>query len=245
MLVSIIIPALNESKTILDVLSKCMALDLEKEIIVVDNNSTDGTYHLVREFIRDKRFSGTVHLLREPMKGKGAALKKGFEQSKGEIIVFQDADFEYEPASITTLVDQLRSHEVVFGCRVGRLYRVSTAAFIVNKLLVAMFNRDFRVTPEDILTGQRGFRRSVLDRIGIASRGFDVETELTIKTLSMGYRWTEVNVPYSPRDRKSGKKIGFFAFLLILSRYLVLSMKTMPLAPSHGTHRNECKQQNN
>jgi glycosyltransferase involved in cell wall biosynthesis len=235
-LVSIIIPTFNEGRTIFDVLSKCLALKLEKEIIVVDNNSTDGTRSLVREFIADKQFNGTVHLLHEPVKGKGAALKRGFGHSQGEFIVFQDADCEYEPSSIPALVDQLRVYDVVFGCREGRLYGISAAAFIANKTLMAMINRRFGVLLGDIFTGQRGFRRGVLNHMGIVSTGFDVETELTIKTLRRGYRWCEINVPYSPRNRASGKTIGIRAFIQILYRYFSLTMAKPCYAVSPATY---------
>ena len=225
MLASIIIPALDEAHTIVDVLDRCLRLPFEKEIIVVDNNSRDDTCQMVRDFILDNACESTISLIRQSKRGKGAALQKGVESAHGDAIVFQDADCEYDPANIAALVGQLGSYDVVFGSRLGRLYAISPSAFIANKILLTLVNRRFSVSLSDIFTGQRAFRRDVLDRIGISSTGFDVETELTIKTLSMGYRWTEVDVSYSPRDRKAGKKIGAFSFLAILCRYLLLAMK--------------------
>jgi len=244
MLVSIIIPALNEADTILDVISGCLMLSLRKEIIVVDNNSTDGTYRLVENFVAEGKAGNVVHLLRESARGKGAARRKGLKRAKGDAIVFQDADCEYNPASITALVENLNEYDAVFGCRVGRPYDISTAAFIANKLIIFLLNRRFHALLSDVLTGQRAFRRSALNHIGPASTGFDVETELTIKTLTMGYKWRQIDVPYSPRDRKNGKKIGLLSFISILYRCLVLSRRKTHLIPTHGSRQNDFKHQN-
>jgi glycosyltransferase involved in cell wall biosynthesis len=234
MRVSIIIPALNEGKTILDVLHRCLALPLDKEILVVDNNSSDDTRLLVERLIADNALAGKVFLLTEQVKGKGRAYRKGIESARGELIVFQDADSEYAPESIPEMVELLRDNSVVFGRRVGSLYQIAVSAFIANKALLTLVNRRFNVSLADIFTGQRAFRRDALRDLDIQSNGFDVETEITMKTLAMGYKWVEMDVPYSPRDREAGKKIGVRSFISILVRYFLLGRGALQSSAVRG-----------
>lgn len=241
MLVSIIIPALNEGRTILDVLHRCLALPLDKEILVVDNNSSDDTRLLVERLIADNGLAGKVVLLTEQVRGKGRAYRKGIEAARGDVIVFQDADSEYDPDSIPGMVELLRDNSVVFGRRMGSLYQIEISAFIANKVLLTLVNRRFNVRLSDIFTGQRAFRRDALCDLDIQSNGFDVETEITMKTLTMGYKWIEMDVTYSPRDRKAGKKIGMLSFMSILVRYFLLGRRVVQSSAVRG---NELKRQN-
>ena len=218
-LTSIIIPMFNESSWILRTLMLCSDLQIKKEIIVVDNNSSDGSYPLVKAFIEKRKLYNEVILLCEEKKGKANAVRKGLSAAKGDYIVFHDADLEYDPKFIPRLVYELRDCDVVIGCRNCRPYSISISAFIANKVLLRMIQKKSSVHICDIFSAQRGFKRSVIAGLPFTSKSFEMETELTIRALGEGYKLKEIDVTYSPRSRDEGKKIGFKDFILILWKY--------------------------
>lgn len=218
--VSIIIPAYNESRTITTVLAKCLDLPLSHEIIVVDNGSTDGTPEMIQQFIAIHQCQNRIRLLVQHKRGKGNALRHGIANAVGQFILFQDADLEYDPQQIPRLVAALRSSLVVTGCRTGRLYSIGVGPFLANKVILALLNRYFRTTLSDILSGQRGYRREVLLSLDLRSEGFQIETEMSIESLFNHVPIEELPVPYEPRDRSNGKKIGSFDFIAILALFL-------------------------
>lgn len=222
-LTSIIIPMFNESSWILRTLTLCCDLQIKKEIIVVDNNSSDGSHSLVEDFIKQRNLQREVILLSEEKKGKANAVRKGLSVAKGEYIVFHDADLEYDPRFIPQLVNELRDSDVVIGCRNCRPYSISIPAFIANKFLLKMLQRKYSVNICDIFTAQRGFKRSVIVGLPITSEHFEMETELTIRILEEEYKFKEIDVSYSPRSRDDGKKIGLRDFVLILWKYYTVS----------------------
>lgn len=222
-LTSIIIPMFNESSWILRTLTLCCDLQIKKEIIVVDNNSSDDSYSLVEDFIEKRKLHNEVILLCEEKKGKANAVRKGLSVAKGEYVVFHDADLEYDPRFIPQLVNELRDCDVVIGCRNCRPYSISIPAFIANKVLLKMIQNKYSVHISDIFTAQRGFKRSIISRIPIMSERFEMETELTIRTLEKGFKFKEKDVSYIPRSRDEGKKIGFRDFFLILWKYYTVS----------------------
>lgn len=218
-LTSIIIPMFNESSWILRTLTLCCALQIKKEIIVIDNNSSDGSHFLVEDFIKQRNLHREVILLSEKKKGKANAVKKGLSVAKGAYIIFHDADLEYDPKFIPRLVYELRDCDVVIGCRNCRPYSISISAFIANKVLLKMIQRKYSVNISDIFTAQRGFKRSAVLRFPITSERFEMETELTIRALEEGFQFKEIDVSYSPRSRDEGKKIGVRDFVLIFWKY--------------------------
>jgi len=218
-LTSIIIPMFNESSWILRTLMLCCDLQIKKEIIVVDNNSSDGSYSMVKDFIARRNLHKEIILLSEQKKGKANAVRKGLSVAKGDYIVFHDADIEYDPRFIPRLVHELQNCDVVTGCRNCRPYSISVTAFIANKVLLKMIQKKYSVNISDIFTAQRGFKRSVISSIPFTSERFEMEIELTIRTLEEGFKFKEIDVSYLPRSRDEGKKIGIRDFVLILWKY--------------------------
>lgn len=223
MLASIIIPVYNESDYIIGTLKRCLDLDMDKELIVVDNDSTDDSFSLVRRFIEEQGPGCPVTLLTAGKKGKGNAVRAGLKSARGSVVIFQDADSEYDPAFIPKMVEALRECDAVHGVRVCRPYEIGVGPFLANKLLLRLVNRKDGKRLLDIFTGQRGYRREVLESIDITSEGFELETELAVRVLDRGYRIKEIDVRYRPRSRKQGKKIGILDLVSICSKYFLLS----------------------
>ncbi|MEM7828456.1 MAG: glycosyltransferase family 2 protein [Candidatus Aenigmatarchaeota archaeon] len=213
-------PAFNEEQTIGVVLKRCLSLNIEKEIIAVDNGSTDATSDIVLNFA--DRHKEIIYLF-ESFKGKGNAIRRGLKYARGNYIVFQDADAEYSPEVIPSIVELLKDYDIVYGVRVGRLYCVGIFPYIANRIILRLINARFGSSLPDIFTGQRGYRRSVLDNMKWSSGGFNIETELTMLALKEGYSFYNLDVPYNPRTKEDGKKIGFVDFLSILSTFTKIS----------------------
>jgi glycosyltransferase involved in cell wall biosynthesis len=193
-----------------------MALPMEKEIIVVDNNSTDGSYGLVEEYIRHRGIGGQVVLIRALKQGKGNAIKAGLLCSHGDVIALHDADLEYDPAHLPSMVSLLGKFDAVHGCRLCRPYSIGVLPFLANKLILLMMRKRYRVDLNDIFTGQRVYTRSAIMGMPLSSCGFELETELTIRGLTNGLAIKEVDVSYKPRSRAEGKKIGLLDFISIV-----------------------------
>jgi len=225
-LVSIIIPCLNEKETILKAIEEVKRLPFKKEIVVVDNGSQDGTLTLLKEF---SMLNPDLKVLCEPRKGKGNALKKGIENSSGDYVVFQDADLEYSPKSIQKIVTLLEDYEAVVTRRICYPYSIKLLPFIANKFILFLFRKKYGKVPNDVFTGQRGFRRSTLLRIPICSEGFEVETELTAKMLALNVKFAECDTLYKPRSKKI---IGFKDFIKILHTFFRIALSRKPLDSS-------------
>lgn len=219
-LTSIIIPVYNESEYILTTLRICCELPINKEIIVVDNNSTDNSYALVRSFIDHGMGQNfTVRLKRAQKQGKANAMKVGFAIAQGDYIVFQDADLEYDPMYIVGITEALRHYDIIHGCRVCRPYDIGFFPYLANRLILHMMTKRYRVRLSDVFTGQRGYKRDVIRGMKIISSGFEIETELTARAILSGLHIKEIDIPYKPRSRQEGKKIGFLDFLAIVYMY--------------------------
>lgn len=218
-LTSVIIPVYNEADYILTTVKKCCQLPIPIEIIVVDNNSTDDSYDLVQSFIENRGAECTIKLERAPQQGKANAMKAGFSIAQGDYIVFQDADLEYDPQYLVDIVRALGSHDVVHGCRICRPYDLGLFPYLANKLLLHMVNRRYKASLSDIFTGQRGYRRQVLNGTNLISTGFEIETELTVRALLDRLSLKEIDIPYHPRTKREGKKIGFTDFISIAFTY--------------------------
>ena len=213
--VSIIIPAYNEEKTILEVIKevKSVKLDIEKEVIVVDDFSRDRTKELLKK-IRDSSIKVFYH---QQNMGKGAAIRTGLKHATGTIVSIQDADLEYDPQNLAKLVKPILEGkaDVVYGSRFlgrkmtlfGKNRTVLPSHWIGNKGLTFLTNILYFDSITDMETGCKVFRKKVLDGITLKSRRFDFEPEMTAKILKKGYKIKELPIDFNPRTFEEGKKI--------------------------------------
>ena len=209
-MVSVIIPAFNEEQTIEQVLAALRALPLEKQIIVVNDGSTDGTYTVLEE-LRATHELTVVHC--QENRGKGFAIRSGLPHVKGEVVVIQDADMELDPADIPELVKPLEKEnvQVVYGSRFlnGR-GNASLQNFIANRILATYTNLLYGCRITDESTGYKAFSTELITRLELTCEGFEFCPEVTAKILRAGYRIHEVPVSYVPRTKKQGKKLRFW-----------------------------------
>ncbi len=207
MRLSIVIPALNEERTIRQVLDAVLATNYDKEIIVVDDGSTDGTPQILEEF----RAQHGVIVVRHPHRqGKGAALRDGFAQARGDVVVIQDADGEYHPDDYVHVLRPIQKGwaDAVYGCRFDGAHRVFLMSHRLGNWLVNLVaNVLFDTMLTDLETGMKVFRREVLSQFQLRSNDFRIEVELTAKLFKRHYRVYEVPISYSGRTYAEGKKL--------------------------------------
>lgn len=206
---SVVVPVFNERKTIEQVIERVASLAIEKQIIVVDDGSTDGTREILARYVGCPGLEIVLHACNQ---GKGAALKSGFERARGEVVIVQDADLEYDPQDILKVIMPILNGEsdVVYGSRYldachqdpSRLHRFG------NWLLTQLSNYMTSNQLTDMETCYKAVRRTVLDSITIEQRRFGFEPEITAKLARRGHRIVEVPVSYRSRSWKEGKKIG-------------------------------------
>jgi glycosyltransferase involved in cell wall biosynthesis len=225
MKVCIVIPVYNEVKTVAQIISRvssAQAIAPEKEVIIVDDCSTDGTRELLQELGRSqKNLKILYHKINQ---GKGAALRTGFESVTGDIVIIQDADLEYDPRDYPNLLQPIIDGraDVVYGSRfLGGPHRVLFFwHYLGNKILTLLSNALTNLNLTDMETCYKVFRRKVLDQIDLKSSRFGIEPEFTAKVAKKGFRIYEVPISYSGRDYSEGKKItwkdGFVAIFAIL-----------------------------
>lgn len=210
---SIVIPVYNERDRVAAVIEKVRRADslgLEKEIIVVDDGSTDGTREILAGY---EGASGIRILYQERNQGKGAALRRGFAAATGEIVLVQDADLEYDPVDYPALLRPILEGQadVVYGSRfLGGPHRVLFFwHFIGNKVLTTLSNMFTNLNLTDMETGYKVFRTEVLRRIRLRSQRFGFEPEVTAKVARLGCRIYETPISYYGRTYAEGKKIGW------------------------------------
>ena len=226
---SVVIPVYNERRTIEEVLRRVQAVAIEKEIVVVDDGSTDGT----REFLRE--LSGRVDgnesgagpaeigrglntaniriFFQEKNAGKGAALRRGFKEVRGRIVIIQDADLEVDPEDYHKLLEPIEGGkaDVVYGSRFlgGPRPEVQSWHALVNRLLTGVSNLFTRLDLTDVWTCYKCFRRELLHEIEIKEDRFGFEPEVTAKVARKHWRVCEVPISYHSRSYAEGKKIGW------------------------------------
>jgi glycosyltransferase involved in cell wall biosynthesis len=209
MKISVVIPVYNESSTITQLIARVKNVPLDKEIIVVDDCSTDGT----TEVLKNLSDSSVRLLFHEKNQGKGAALRTGFSQVRGDIVIIQDADLEYNPDEYPHLIAPIKDGlaDVVFGSRfAGGPHRVLLFwHYVGNKLLTTLSNMFTNINLTDMETCYKAFRATLLPQFTIESDRFGIEPEITAKFARLKCRIFEVPVSYSGRDYTEGKKIGW------------------------------------
>jgi glycosyltransferase involved in cell wall biosynthesis len=222
MRISFLIPAFNERATILNVLERIEALDRDRQLIVVDDGSTDGTYELLEEWQAGRE--GVV-LIRQANAGKGAAIRAAIPHIDGEIAVIQDADMEYDPADVPGLVEPIERGvaDVVYGSRLsgGRPQRAYLFWHLVgNRFLSLLTGALYNTTLSDMETGYKAFRSDVLRSLDLRQSDFSIEPEITAKVCKRGFRIYQLPISYYGRTYEEGKKItwrdGFKAIWVLL-----------------------------
>ena len=222
---SVIVPIFNERNTVVEVLRRMRAVELpdgiEREIIVVDDGSNDGT----RDVLRQLADSTVRIVLHDVNRGKGAALRTGFTHATGEYVLVQDADLEYDPEDWPKLLNPvLRGRaRVVYGSRfTGERRNMLLLHWIGNRFLSMTTNVLFNTTLSDMETCYKLIDRTLIDDMKLQSNRFDIEAEISAKILKRGVRIYEVPISYSGREFDEGKKITWrdgFAALTALVKY--------------------------
>ena len=223
MKLSVVIPCFNEEKTLKVIVERVLSFkDIEKEIIIVDDCSTDSSKLIISELSNSHSDIKGVYL--EKNSGKGSALKKGFELVSGDIVLIQDADLEYDPKDYSALIKPFKNTDadVVFGSRFmgGEYVRLHFFwHFIANKLLTFVTNIVTNLNMSDMETGYKLFKKSVIQSINIKEKSFGVEPEITVKLAKKKFIFYEVPISYQGRSYEEGKKItlkdAFLAFYCI------------------------------
>jgi len=228
MKVSFLIPAYNEAPTIAELIERVSALPIEKELIVVDDGSSDDTPTILEHAARGRR---DMTVIRQPNRGKGAAIQAAIPHITGEIAVIQDADLEYDPAEVPALIEPIEQGraDVVFGSRLtgGRPQRAYLFWHLVgNKFLSLTTGLLFNTTLTDMETGYKAFRSDVLRSLDLRENDFAIEPEITAKVCKQHLRVFEVPIAYYGRTYAEGKKITWrdgFKALWVLIRLRISS----------------------
>ncbi len=211
MQISVVIPVYNEVSTIREIVVRVQAVDLEKEIIIVDDGSTDGTREQLQEITLSQKNVRVVYHDRN--QGKGAALRTGFEGATGDIVIIQDADLEYDPREYPVLLEPILDGraDVVYGSRfLGGPHRVLFFwHYLGNKFLTLLSNAVTNLNLTDMETCYKVFKREVLAGMNLKSNRFGFEPEFTVKIAKKDCRIYEVPISYSGRTYAEGKKIGW------------------------------------
>ncbi len=242
MKLSIIMPVYNERTTLEEIVQRVRDVDLtvdkhgasrllngpitlEREIVIVDDGSTDGTREILNR-LRAENAPDLRIVFHENNGGKGAALRTGFQQATGDILVIQDADLEYDPRDYVKLLEPLLEGRspVIYGSRFmgGPRSAMSLSHTMGNKMLTIFTNVLFGTALSDMETCYKCFRRDVINDMPLRSRRFEIEPELTAKILKRGYTIFEVPISYNGRDFHAGKKLSWqdgFSAVRTLLRY--------------------------
>jgi glycosyltransferase involved in cell wall biosynthesis len=223
MKLSVVMPVYNERHTIGEILDRVQKVRIEKEIILVDDCSTDGT----REYLQNSKSDNINIFFHDDNQGKGAALQTGFKHVQGDIVVIQDADLEYDPEEYYLLINPILDGraDVVYGSRFltgGERRVLFFWHFLGNKALTFLSNMVTDLNLSDMETCYKMFKVDILKKISLEQKRFGFEPEFTVKIAKLGVKIYEVGISYHGRDYAEGKKIGWkdgIAVLWCLFKY--------------------------
>ncbi len=220
---SVVMPVYNERETLTEIVERVLAVPIDKEIVLVDDGSTDGTLELLKDLEGRDGFKVIYH---ERNRGKGAAMRTGFAAATGEIVIIQDADLEYFPEEYPELIEPIEMDwaDVVYGSRfLGRRHRVlHYHHYLANKFLTFLSNVTTNLNLTDMETCYKVFRREIIQSIPLQQNRFGFEPEVTAKVARRRLRVFEVAISYNGRTYEDGKKIGVtdgFQALWCILRY--------------------------
>ncbi len=212
MKLSVVIPAYNEERTIEEIIRrvKAVSLPIEKEIIVVDNASKDSTLDLI------KKTEGIRYFLEET-KGKGSAVKRGFKEATGDILLIQDADLEYDPQDFPKVIEPIleKRADITNGVRIennlreGISFNTRIFAWLGNKTITLTTNILYLHNAGEYEGCYKAFKREVIESIEVKTNSFDFDNELLCKALKKGYKIVDVPIHYNPRGYLEGKHINW------------------------------------
>jgi glycosyltransferase involved in cell wall biosynthesis len=206
MKLSVVVPVYNESESLEEIICRVDAVPIDKEVILVDDFSTDGT----REILKKMETSGARVFYHERNLGKGAALRTGFKHATGDYLLVQDADLEYDPGEYPKLLQPLLEGraDVVYGSRFsGKRHNMTSLHTVGNLFLTLMTNLLYQTSITDMETCYKVFPRKTIQSIKIECNRFNFEPEITAKLLKRKLRILEVPISYAGRNFKEGKKI--------------------------------------
>ena len=208
LILSIVIPIYNERETLETLIAKVNAVDYDKEILLIDDFSTDGTREILKKYENKEGFQVLYH---DRNQGKGAALRTGFSNVNGDIIIIQDADLEYNPADYGTLIEPILDGraDVVYGSRfLGGPHRVLFFWHSIGNMVLTTFSNVLtNINLTDMETGYKVFTKKVNDTLTFKCDRFGFEPEFTAKVAKNNFRIYEVPISYNGRDYSEGKKI--------------------------------------
>ena len=234
MKLSVIIPAFNERNTILEILKRVQAVPVEKEIIIVDDGSTDGTSEILKQVISGKWLVGSEKqenlkiILKEKNEGKGAAIREGLKKTGGDVVVIQDADLEYDPMDWLKMLKVMEEKNagVVYGSRIlGKGEKSSLSFYLGGRFLSLLANLLYGTIITDEPTCYKMFRADIIKSTNLCCNGFEFCPEVTARVAKKGYRIYEVPISYKPRKMMEGKKIrwkdGVVAILTLIEQRFI------------------------
>jgi glycosyltransferase involved in cell wall biosynthesis len=220
-------PVYNERGNLVEILNRVQAVPIEKEIIIVDDGSTDGT----RQILRDIKGQNVKVILHERNQGKGAAIKTGLTEATGDIVIIQDGDLEYDPMDYLKLIPLIQSGEaqVVYGSRtLGGKKRSYHRYYWGGQFVTLVTNILYGLKITDEPTCYKMFKKEVIDRIKLDCTGFEFCPEVTAKVARLGYTIHEVPISYHPRSFEEGKKIKWRDGLIAI--WTLLKCRFLPIS---------------
>lgn len=229
---SILIPVYDEIDTLKEIIKQVSSVNIDKEIIIVDDCSDDGSKEFLKSYIRDN--PGLKVIFQEKNYGKGAAIRTALFAASGEYSIIQDADLEYNPQDYILLTDIAKkcNADVVYGSRFLKTWKsTSFLHFLVNKFLTVLTNLLFHSRLSDMETCYKMIRTGIFKDLNIESNRFEIEAEITAKLLKKGYDIIEVPISYKGRSYHEGKKITWkdgIATIIALFKYKFVPRGTKP-----------------